>query len=119
MTVVLRSQNQALHLFRPGFSQRLFNKKWINFPFSGQRMQPERIANPGFLTPYSALFLLWQQQVWKKRLMMARIAPAATITHFAQMAGHQKMAKTTTAAESRKRQKQSFMIPPFYICKIF
>jgi hypothetical protein len=44
--------------------------------------------------------------------MIARIAAAATITHLAHMAGHQNMAKTTTAAANKNRQKQSFMIPP-------
>jgi hypothetical protein len=46
--------------------------------------------------------------------MMARIAAAATITHFAHVAGHQNMAKTTTAKANKNRQKQSFMIflPP-------
>jgi hypothetical protein len=43
---------------------------------------------------------------------MASIAAAATITHFAHIAGHQNMAKTTTAAASKNRQKQSFMIFP-------
>ena len=42
--------------------------------------------------------------------MIAKIAAAATITHFAQAAGHQKMAKTITAAANKNRQKQSFMI---------
>ncbi len=41
---------------------------------------------------------------------MAKIAAAATITHFAHAAGHQNMARTTTAAANKNRQKQSFMI---------
>jgi hypothetical protein len=45
--------------------------------------------------------------------MMAKIAAAATITHLAHVAGHQTRAKTTTAAASKNRQKQSFMsFPP-------
>jgi hypothetical protein len=45
--------------------------------------------------------------------MIARIAPAMTITHLAQAAGHQKMARTTMAAAIKNRQKQSFMdFPP-------
>ncbi len=44
--------------------------------------------------------------------MIAKIAAAATITHFAQAAGHQKIAKTITAAANKNRQKQSFMIFP-------
>jgi hypothetical protein len=53
--------------------------------------------------------------------MIAKIAAAATITHFAHIAGHQKMAKTTTAAASKKRQKQIFMIfpPPSLNCLYF
>jgi len=54
--------------------------------------------------------MLRQQHVWKKRLIIARIAAAATITHLAHMAGHQNMAKTTTAAANKNRQKQIFMI---------
>jgi hypothetical protein len=47
---------------------------------------------------------------------MARIAAAAMITHLAHVAGHQNMAKTTTAAANKNRQKQSFMIsPPYFI----
>jgi len=42
--------------------------------------------------------------------MMAKIAAATTITHLAHTAGHQNMARTTTAAASKNRQKQSFMI---------
>jgi len=42
--------------------------------------------------------------------MIAKIAAAATITHFAHAAGHQNMAKTITAAANKNRQKQSFMI---------
>ena len=42
--------------------------------------------------------------------MMAKIAAAATITHFAHAAGHQNMARTTTAVANKNRQKQSFMI---------
>jgi hypothetical protein len=44
--------------------------------------------------------------------MIAKIAAAATITHFAHTAGHQSMAKTITAAANKNRQKQSFMIFP-------
>src|SRR4030042_5308522 len=44
--------------------------------------------------------------------MIARIAAAATITHLAHVAGHQKTAITTTAAANKNRQKQSFMIIP-------
>jgi hypothetical protein len=33
-----------------------------------------------------------------------------TITHLAHIAGHQNMAKTTTATANKNRQKQSFMI---------
>src|SRR4030042_5463322 len=44
--------------------------------------------------------------------MIAKIAAAATITHFAHTAGHQNMAKTITAAANKNRQKQSFMIFP-------
>jgi len=44
--------------------------------------------------------------------MIAKIAAAATITHFAHAAGHQNMAKTMTAAANKNRQKQSFMISP-------
>jgi hypothetical protein len=47
--------------------------------------------------------------------MIARIAAATMITHLAQVAGHQNMAKTTTAKANKNRQKQSFMIfPPSY-----
>ena len=42
--------------------------------------------------------------------MIAKIAAATIITHFAHTAGHQKMAKTTMAAANKNRQKQSFMI---------
>jgi len=44
--------------------------------------------------------------------MMAKIAAAAMITHFAQAAGHQNMARTITAAANKNRQKQSFMVFP-------
>jgi len=40
--------------------------------------------------------------------MIAKIAPATIITHFAHAAGHQNMAKTTMAAANKNRQKQSF-----------
>ena len=43
---------------------------------------------------------------------MARIAAATIITHLAHVAGHQNMAKTTTATANKNRQKQSFMIFP-------
>jgi hypothetical protein len=51
--------------------------------------------------------------------MIAKIAAAATITHFAHTAGHQNMAKTITAAANKNRQKQSFIIfPPSSSSKI-
>jgi len=38
------------------------------------------------------------------------------ITHLAHVAGHQNMAKTTTATAIKKRQKQNFMFsPPSFI----
>jgi hypothetical protein len=40
------------------------------------------------------------------------------ITHFAHMAGHQNIAKTTTAAANKNRQKQSFMISPPYSSRL-
>jgi hypothetical protein len=44
--------------------------------------------------------------------MIAKIAAAMMITHFAQTAGHEEIASTTTAAARINLQKQSFMIPP-------
>src|SRR4030042_6142173 len=44
--------------------------------------------------------------------MIAKIAAAAPITHFAHAAGHQNIAMTITAAANKNRQKQSFMIFP-------
>ena len=44
--------------------------------------------------------------------MIAKMAAAAMITHFAHAAGHQNMAKTITTAANKNRQKQSFMIFP-------
>jgi hypothetical protein len=43
--------------------------------------------------------------------MMARIAAAPTITHFAHIVGPQKMAKTTMPKARIRRQKHNFMIP--------
>jgi hypothetical protein len=46
--------------------------------------------------------------------MIAKIAAAMMITHFAQTAGHEEIASTTTAAARINLQKHSFMIsPPF------
>jgi len=59
---------------------------------------------------YSAPFRLLQKHVLKKRLIMARSAAAATITHFAQVSGHQTTAKTTMATANKKRQKHNFMM---------
>lgn len=42
--------------------------------------------------------------------MMARSAPAAKMTHFAQESGHQKIAKTTMPKARTRRQKHNFMI---------
>jgi hypothetical protein len=44
--------------------------------------------------------------------MIAKIAAAMTIAHFAQAAGHEEIASTTTAAARMNLQKHSFMIPP-------
>jgi len=59
---------------------------------------------------FYAIFFLAKQQKLKKRLMIARRAAATTITHFAQVSGHQTRATTRMPADNKKRQKHNFMI---------